>query len=106
MEKLVAKIQKKIAGASATEDDDAVADAEESTEQDGAKEPTHSESSSAFSRVKCQRLIQASAVAISGEASGPDTVQDDGSQLPSDASPNEEVKHVDSALEEILEEQK
>lgn len=44
MEKLVAKIQKKIAGASATEDDDAVADAEESPEQGGAKEPTHSES--------------------------------------------------------------
>jgi hypothetical protein len=49
-----------------------------------------------------QKLIHA-AVDVSGGLTGPETVEEDVSQLPADASPTEEVKHVDSALSEIKE---
>ncbi|WWD20132.1 hypothetical protein CI109_104608 [Kwoniella shandongensis] len=87
VEKLVAKLQKKnavLTGDDEEEENDAVAEAE-ANETGGAKEPTHT-------------------VAISGEATGKDIVEDDGEQLPTvedDSSP--EVKKVDSALEEIKE---
>lgn len=48
------------------------------------------------------KLISA-AVAVAGGPTGPETVEEDVSQLPADASPTEEVKHVDSALSEIKE---
>lgn len=45
------------------------------------------------------------AVAVSGEATGPEEVQEDGDQLPQedDEAGEAEVKKVDSALEEIRE---
>lgn len=44
------------------------------------------------------------AVAVSGEATGPEEVQEDGDQLPQDDEEGEaEVKKVDSALDEIRE---
>ncbi|ORY34930.1 putative nuclear segregation protein Bfr1 [Naematelia encephala] len=86
VEKLVKKLQKK--NAILAEDDEpsaeALEDADEVDEDGGRHEPTHT-------------------VAISGDGIGKDTVEDDGLQLPTDASPNEEVKHVLSALEEIKE---
>jgi hypothetical protein len=130
VEKLVVKMQKKNALLAEGDDvaetsdgilnADALADAEEAsaapTETGGAKEPTHS---TLLRTSKNSKLIPL-AVAIAGAADGPDIVEDSGlqvsvnvhvslpaanqrTQLPNDASPNDEVKHVDSALEEIKE---
>ncbi|KAK8849508.1 hypothetical protein IAR55_004842 [Kwoniella newhampshirensis] len=84
VEKLVTKLQKKNALVAGDDEDDAVADAEDN-ESGGAKEPVHT-------------------VAVAGEATGKDIVEDNGEQLPTnedESSP--EVKKVDSALEEIKE---
>lgn len=40
---------------------------------------------------------------MAGAATGPEIVEEDGSQLPVDGEANDEVKHVDSALSEIKE---
>ena len=100
VEKLVTKMQKKNA-LLAEGDDEAEADEETAVtgEDGGAKEPTHSELPAIFD---VSKLIGA-AVAVAGGATGPETVEEDVSQLPADASPTEEVKHVDSALSEIKE---
>ncbi|WVF68614.1 hypothetical protein IAT40_003384 [Kwoniella sp. CBS 6097] len=87
VEKLVAKMQKK--NAASTEDaEEEVATTsgdEAPVEKGGRKEPLHT-------------------VAVAGEATGTDIVEDEGEQLPAKEDDNEsEVKKVDSALEELKE---
>ncbi|OCF37100.1 nuclear segregation protein Bfr1 [Kwoniella heveanensis CBS 569] len=87
VEKLVAKMQKK--GAVTTEDaeeDPATTSGDEvPVEKGGRKEPLHT-------------------VAVAGEATGEEIVEDEGEQLPTNEDDNDaEVKKVDSALEELKE---
>ncbi|WVW86720.1 hypothetical protein I302_108774 [Kwoniella bestiolae CBS 10118] len=89
VEKLVAKLQKKNAGILDNDDEEeekaTTSGDEVPVEKGGAKEPLHT-------------------VAVAGEATGTEIVEDEGEQLPTredDASP--EVKKVDSALEELKE---
>ncbi|WVQ75127.1 hypothetical protein IAR50_004736 [Cryptococcus sp. DSM 104548] len=77
VEKVVAKLQKKNAGAA----DDASA---ETAEKGGLHEPVHT-------------------VAVEGSATGPEKVVDDGEQLPTNDDEDSEVKKVDSKLEEVKE---
>ncbi|WWC65683.1 uncharacterized protein I303_108304 [Kwoniella dejecticola CBS 10117] len=92
VEKLVAKLQKKnaaVLGDDGAEDDDEVRSTVSGegipVEQGGAKEPLHT-------------------VAVAGEATGKEIVEDKGEQLPSDETgESPEIKKVDSALEELKE---
>ncbi|KAL7424948.1 multicopy suppressor of BFA (Brefeldin A) [Cryptotrichosporon argae] len=52
------------------------------TEEGGVKEPVHT-------------------TAVAGEAVGPETLEEEAHQLPIDASENDELKHVDSALSNL-----
>ncbi|KAK4684157.1 hypothetical protein P7C73_g6042, partial [Tremellales sp. Uapishka_1] len=100
VEKVVAKLLKK--NAILSEGDDATEDAEEVVpEVGGKKEPTHSKIFLPSLVDNWLNPASISAVAVAGAADGPDIVEQDGLQLPTDAEPTEEVKHVDSALEEI-----
>ncbi|OCF61799.1 nuclear segregation protein Bfr1 [Kwoniella mangroviensis CBS 10435] len=88
VEKLVAKLQKKNAGVLNDDDEEEKATTsgdEVPVEKGGSKEPLHT-------------------VAVAGEATGTEIVEDEGEQLPTNEDGNDpEVKKVDSALEELKE---
>ncbi|WRT69508.1 uncharacterized protein IL334_006494 [Kwoniella shivajii] len=86
VEKLVAKLQKKNAILAEDDDEEANTSGDDvPVEKGGAKEPLHT-------------------VAVAGEATGTDLVEEEGEQLPSDENDNSpEIKKVDSALEDIIE---
>ncbi|OWT39327.1 nuclear segregation protein Bfr1 [Cryptococcus neoformans] len=87
VEKLVAKMQKKNGAPTESEsENDTSTGADEAQVKGGVHEPYHT-------------------VAVSGEATGPEEVQEDGDQLPQEDNDEgeAEVKKVDSALEEIRE---